>query len=490
MTSGCIEAKRTGQAGDVITGDTQLDTSGDTFGDTSPDTVGGCPELCDDLNPCTEDRCDELTGLCVFTPLPSFEAIEPFCTDAESCDDTDACTEDFCIIDGCSGASVCDNVPIEGCESCVDNSDCHSDDPCLISTCDPSGQCVLEPIGFPVNAIGFAGECFDDSDCNDDDACTVDVCETDECSAFSFCRFDEVPGCFEGCNPDSGGPSCDDGNPCTTDTCTPFGECVFEAAFGCVPECSGLEAHTVGDTVFDSSTHAGLYTVEGRAGLSWFGQSCDDGPDCRCESGVSLKDSGDELELLPGATGIADWTCEQTGCVAPVKTTCAPLQAGPTYWVWGVFANGLTPLTLPADNEPTEVPVDAPPTFPLQVDGFCLATTPAGLPGLYEGIASLDNHSSPVDARISYDGGSFSVSWQDPCPPGAPCVAPVLQSIVTPAAAGDGYLEVVLPVDGAGGSSIRLYANRNLLAGRTQLATVIPEGLAGELTITLARVGD
>lgn len=100
-------------------------------------TLAGCPlEVyqvpgcrlasirCDDQNPCTEARCDEDTGACVFDPVPT----------GTDCGDGDACNG----IETCSSAATCEaDAPLE-----IDDTD-----PCTTDACDPAtGIISHEPI--------------------------------------------------------------------------------------------------------------------------------------------------------------------------------------------------------------------------------------------------------------------------------------------------------------------------------------------------------
>ncbi|MCB2182462.1 MAG: hypothetical protein KQH63_10580 [Desulfobulbaceae bacterium] len=129
--------------------------------------------VCNDLNSCTTDECNPQTGACVFSLI--------------TCEDQDPCTVDSCV-------DLTANLPAQ------------------------EGQnynCVNEPL-----------------DCNDNNACTTDFCNeaSGECAHktvlcddgfdYTVDQCDQVSGCF------SVDKTCDDGNPCTDDFVDPSGQCV------------------------------------------------------------------------------------------------------------------------------------------------------------------------------------------------------------------------------------------------------------------------
>jgi len=173
--------------------------------------------ICNDGDPCTDDLCSPLTGLCFYPPT--------------NCDDGDPCTDDDCdpLLGGCVHTP---RVPLNDGDPCTDDicdpqtgltthipKDCSDGDPCTDDDCDPAtGDCVHTP-RVPHN---------------DEDPCTDDICDPQtgltthtpkDCSDGDPCTDDS-------CDPATGDCvhtpiDCDDGDPCTIDSCDPFtGACV------------------------------------------------------------------------------------------------------------------------------------------------------------------------------------------------------------------------------------------------------------------------
>lgn len=112
--------------------------------------VGGIEKNCDDLNPCTDDKCDPGSGECGHI------------NNTKPCDDGNLCTEG----DTCFNGSCKSGTP----KSCNDNNSCTND------SCYPQSGCVYTPNnGIP---------CDDGNPCKSGDVCsggkcvgTVDVCK-------------------------------------------------------------------------------------------------------------------------------------------------------------------------------------------------------------------------------------------------------------------------------------------------------------------------
>ena len=127
----------------------------------------GTPVVCGDLNPCTDDYCDPVSG-CQTKPRTGF------CEDGDKCSGPDWCVDGACV----PGPEI----------DCDDKNDCTTD------SCDSLTGC---------QHVALTG-----SLCNDHDACTVgDHCASGQCAP-------------------TGVASCDDGNPCTQDSCDPGTGCV------------------------------------------------------------------------------------------------------------------------------------------------------------------------------------------------------------------------------------------------------------------------
>ncbi|MCB9787300.1 MAG: hypothetical protein H6744_11495 [Deltaproteobacteria bacterium] len=117
--------------------------------------------LCDDGNPCTDDKCQGTD--CVHTP------------NNNPCDDGTVCTQSDKCVDGvCKG-----NNPL----------DCNDNKPCTEDKCDPVTGCsnLVAPNGFPcedgsvctINDTCVEGKCKAgvQNPCNDNNVCTIDFCD-------------------------------------------------------------------------------------------------------------------------------------------------------------------------------------------------------------------------------------------------------------------------------------------------------------------------
>jgi hypothetical protein len=139
--------------------------------------VPGTSIGCEDRDPCTVDRCENLT--CVHTPATG-----------PACNDRDACTEQ----DHCE-AGTCVGVPV----TCADDGFSCTDDVCL------GDGCVHVPV---------------DSRCASEDACTTSVCAPER-------EAHEASGCAPG-RPRNDGQECaEDGDACTVDACV-GGRCAHQ----------------------------------------------------------------------------------------------------------------------------------------------------------------------------------------------------------------------------------------------------------------------
>lgn len=182
---------------------------------------------CDDLNPCTQDKCEE--GQCTATALSSC------CQTNAECNDLDPCTDDLCLmatgkcvnpVDAniagcdCNGTDDCDDGNICSVESCL-NSQCHYDlflnasglpNPGCCdqdSDCDDSDATTIDRCVLYICINQHARKCMVDEQCDDGDACTNDVCLGGYCKITD----NEIPGC---CAVDI---DCNDDSECTVDSC-------------------------------------------------------------------------------------------------------------------------------------------------------------------------------------------------------------------------------------------------------------------------------
>ncbi len=196
----------------------------------------GDPVVCDDVNPCTDDGCDPITG-CVFSDntLP--------CDDEDACTDDDACKNgdcapgapvdcddgDPCTDDGCQPEAGCSHTPVDGC--CATDLGCAPGEACVDLTCES------------VHCTG----CVEDADCgngglcvemNSGDYCLV-PCDGD-CAEGMSCIEGDVPVCWpdEGdcvCEPGAG-ETCDGDQLVDLDSCGEPGEILEVCERGCVED--------------------------------------------------------------------------------------------------------------------------------------------------------------------------------------------------------------------------------------------------------------
>ena len=123
---------------------------------------------CNDNNPCTTEKCDTLTGACVYSNVT--------CTAP-----TDKCKLSACSMSGPTAGtcvqsdlncnpvnpSSCYNYGCDSASGCYTTAKtCNDNDPCTIDTCNPNtaNGCVYTPM-----------------DCNDNNPCTTDSCSNGQC---------------------------------------------------------------------------------------------------------------------------------------------------------------------------------------------------------------------------------------------------------------------------------------------------------------------
>jgi hypothetical protein len=339
------------------------------------DCQAGTPLDCDDLELCTTDSCDSVTG-CANVPVecPAGEQCDPadgqckappectvnedcddniFCNGAEtcdagtcvngtppSCDDGVGCTVDTCDVtsDACMNtpddASCDDGDVCTGTETCDATLDCQAGTPldcddlelCTTDSCDSLTGCANVPVECP------AGEQCDSADgiCKAPPECTVDL----DCDDGFFCNGAET--CDAGTCVNGTPPSCDDGVGCTADTCD-------ETSDACM--------NTPDDALCDDGnvcTGAGTCdaTLDCQAGTPL---DCDDGELC-------TNDSCDPL------TGCANIPVE-----CPAGEQCDPAdgicKAGPECTVDAdcddaMFCNGVETCDTATGNCQAGTPVD------------------------------------------------------------------------------------------------------------------------------------
>jgi len=226
------------------------------------------PVVCDDGNPCTDNICDPLTGMCSYP----FSAAGTPCTD-----DGNPCTEDVCDGNGnCLHNPLPDGTPCDGpADECIDHyvciggvctpvfkiagSPCTDDgNPCTDDVCDGAGNCTHPNKPDGTICDGPPNECVDHYECqggmcvpiyksfgspcaDDGNPCTNDICDGNGNCIHpnkpdgTLCTGPVNPcvdhyECVGGsCVPvykTSGTPCADDGNPCTDDFCDGAGNCI------------------------------------------------------------------------------------------------------------------------------------------------------------------------------------------------------------------------------------------------------------------------
>lgn len=178
----------------------------------------GVPINCDDKNPCTDDKCDQLKG-CIYEIVPDGKA----CDDGNGCTFNDKCQQGFCIGEGkvCEDNNPCTDNKCENdiCFFPPNENPCDDGDPCTVGDkcvdkeckglekliCDDKNPCTDDVCEKGVGCVFIPNS----APCDDGNACTgKDQCKEGQCVGGAFIL-------------------CDDGNPCTTDTCDPIKGCVY-----------------------------------------------------------------------------------------------------------------------------------------------------------------------------------------------------------------------------------------------------------------------
>ena len=269
---------------------------------------------CGDNSACTDDKCDPVSGKCLF--LFNISTCDDgnkcttgdvcsggkcagklgscACTKVSDCNDSNACTTDACTsLPG--GAQCAFSVTSGG--LCTDNNFCTASDTCVSGTC----------AGKPVN-------------CNDNNVCTDDVClpktgctlspNTGKCDDKNLCTISDV--CISGKCSALTLVACDDKNPCTNDACDPAtGAC--KVTNNAVP-CSDGNLCTLADAC------AAGKCVPGSA------VTCDDANPCTadaCDTVTGLCGHKATAALCnDGNACTANDTCLATKCVGSGAVNC------------------------------------------------------------------------------------------------------------------------------------------------------------------------
>lgn len=302
--------------------DTGADTGADTGSDTGADTGGEESRCtvsadCDDALDCTQDYCEEATGVCEHVP------VNFLCANS----DTNPCALQLCIplmgcvpeVDSVNGimcvsgdACALQALCYDGhCEVSVER-DCDDGNICTSDYCNPTLGCVHDNNGNVCNdgsdytsgdvcASGVcmgAGtvECKTHADCDDGNPCTVLECSKGKCSVNGF--------------------PCNDGLLCTLDDCDPVEGCVHtpkdglcpegaycDSMYGCVEceldvECDDESSCTRDECVDGACVHTAEMLVDDEWKSS-DNVSCDDADVCTlvswCDDGKCVSGAGVEF---------------------------------------------------------------------------------------------------------------------------------------------------------------------------------------------------
>ena len=277
--------------------------------------TGGAQVVCDDKNPCTDDKCDDKLG-CVQLPNQAkcddgdTCTVEDVCKDKacvagvpKDCDDKNPCTVDSCVKGG--GSSGCTHVA--GGSKCDDDNFCTDVDYCA------GGVCMPGPPRY----------------CGDNNPCSIDVCDPKEgkclnskpegglpCGTGGYCSKAGVCMRDIGCNP-SDKFACNDHNECTTDSCDGF--VVMACQYGLVKDgnsCASGAGRCLGGFCVDSKTAAMVHVPQ-----TWFMMGCN----ANLDSCGSDEKEQHEVSLTKGffidkyEVSVADWMkCMAAGkCDSP-----------------------------------------------------------------------------------------------------------------------------------------------------------------------------
>ena len=390
---------------------------------------------CDDGDPCTLNHCTDAC-LCDVKPIAG-------CGDcAKLCDDGNPCTNDYCEISS-DGQYYCAYESIPGCGNACNGDDCDDGNPCTDDICSDAGICInpTVPPGTPCGPCGlmcmgdicfaFPGGCASNTDCEDGDPCTYDICTAD-------CTCEHM--WLENCDP-CNGIKCDDGDPCTKDVCK-NGQCTYIEDPQCTApfECNSQGAIPIGKAVW---TPMETVKVAG-APVAGYMYACDlaecsaDNPCCNnCDAALELADDSGTIAASTVMSSQPMWSCLSDSCGETLS--CSPPHHDTGYWVWGktAFSDSTKPGFVPQESW-------------LQVQGWCIQTTPAGLPGQYEGTIAVNEagmeSKTEVTMTIAYGpSNAGDIGWSIYLEPGcANCVPPFQAQWASDITIGDGWLSFAL----------------------------------------------
>ncbi|MBE2248082.1 MAG: lamin tail domain-containing protein [Myxococcus sp.] len=314
----------------------------------------GTPVVCNDGNPCTNDRCEPSLG-CIAPPA----ATGTSCSDGNQCNGVEACNgsgacqtgtplncndSNPCTSDSCAPATGCSNAPLAAGTSCADSNACNG-----LELCSAAGVCQA---GTPL-------------DCNDSNACTADACnmatgcenlpEPVGTSCLDANRCNGAEACNGAGVCQAGTPlDCNDNQACTSDSCAPATGCLnapVAAGTSCADNdaCNGAEACNAAGlcvpgtplacndsnpcTVDSCSATTGCVTTPAAAGTS-----CADGT--RCNGAETCDAMGVCQPGTPVSCPASTTPCFANVC-SPLSGACDLVaQAAGTSCSDGVFCNG------------------------------------------------------------------------------------------------------------------------------------------------------
>jgi hypothetical protein len=194
---------------------------------------------CDDNNPCTDEGCTKALGCThAFNTVP--------CSDGSSCTTGDACQGGTCkpaASVACNDLNPCTDDACDAVTGCshVNNT----------LTCDDGTACTTSDVCTAGTCVGTTLNCDDANACTTDSCDPVAGCKhviaTVACSDGNGCT--TVDACVNGACVGSSPKDCDDGDPCTADSCTTStGKCKHAATaaqegLACTPD-GGCSAAT------------------------------------------------------------------------------------------------------------------------------------------------------------------------------------------------------------------------------------------------------
>jgi YVTN family beta-propeller protein len=224
-----------------------------------------CPGACSDSNPCTDDMCNPLNGVCSYANNSAPCNDGTFCNGADTCDGAGGCT--IHAGNPCSGGPECADSCNEAAGNCFEpvSTACSSDgNVCTDDHCDGSGACVH---------TANTASCDDGLFCDGTDTCVGTVCthSGDPCGGDCNHTCNEAA---DNCFDVSGTPCTTDGNPCTDDVCNATGTCTHPNN---TAPCDDGNACTIHDACSGGSCVGDPHICGDGVIEANCGEQCDDG---------------------------------------------------------------------------------------------------------------------------------------------------------------------------------------------------------------------